>query len=205
MMTQDKQDNHNLEAKLELRRRLLREQKQFDSLSVVDCFSGSEVIWTTLSKEFKIKEYLALDIKPKRGRIQIDSLRYLQNQKWTHNVIDLDAYGSPWAHWFEVLKRGRSCIVFLTVFSKPGMLGRKISKRELELIGAEKLYEFIAPMLAKSISATIFDACLSEPLARGFSIKSAYEAKNPGGNVRYFGIELVKQDNSTASKRKKSA
>lgn len=192
-------DNHFLDAKLELRRRILKEQKQFDRLSVVDCFSGSETIWTALRKEFKVAEYLALDTKAKKARLKIDSLRYLENQKWEHNVIDLDAYGSPWRHWFEVLKRGKSCIVFLTV----GNTLFKIQQTEaIKTLGID----FKLPGgLQGALAELICDHCLAALFDFGFAVKSAYEAKNPGGNARYFGIELVKMDTSTASRRKKSA
>ena len=110
-----KTDNHNLGAKLALRRRFLSDFHSAEPFSVVDCFSGGEALWTPLRAEFPVAEYLALDVKEKRGRLKIDSLRYLQNQEWNHDVIDLDAYGSPWRHWYEVLKRGKTCTVFLTI------------------------------------------------------------------------------------------
>ena len=115
-----KTDNHNLKAKVELRRHFLRLAKYDRPISVCDCFSGGEVIWGTLSKDFDIGEYLALDVKEKRGRLKLDSFRYLQNQQWHHDVVDLDAYGSPWRHFFEVCKRLAQCVsgqllVFLTI------------------------------------------------------------------------------------------
>jgi hypothetical protein len=90
-MKETKTDNHNLRAKLELRREFLREFPPAKALSVCDCFSGeAEAIWTPLRGEFNIGEYLALDVKAKPNRLKLDSLRYLQNQLWTHDVIDLD-------------------------------------------------------------------------------------------------------------------
>lgn len=88
-----KQDNHNLQAKLDLRRHFLRQLPMDRPLSVLDCFSGSEVIWTKLRTEFNVGEYLALDTKAKANRLKLDSLKYLQVQRWQHDVIDLDAYG----------------------------------------------------------------------------------------------------------------
>ena len=55
-MKETKTDNHNLRAKLELRREMLRDFPRNKPLSVCDCFSGSEAIWTQLRREFNIGE-----------------------------------------------------------------------------------------------------------------------------------------------------
>lgn len=91
-----KTDNHNLRAKLDLRRAMLRKLKP--GFSVLDCFAGEQKIWTRLRQEFECGEYLSIDEKPGRGRLKMDSLRFLQNQKWSADVVDLDCYGCPWDH-----------------------------------------------------------------------------------------------------------
>lgn len=197
MSNQTKTDNHLLDAKVELRRRLLHDQKQFARLSVVDCFSGSETIWKILQKEFKVAEYLALDTKTKRARLKLDSLRYLQGQQWDHNIIDLDAYGSPWRHWFEVLKRGKSCIVFLTV-------GNTIFKQQQTEAIARLGIDFKVPAgLQGALAEIICDFCLAALYDFGFTIQAALEAKNPGGSAKYFGIHIVKNVKSKESKGQK--
>ena len=182
-----KVDNHNLDAKLALRRKLLAGQK-LGKLSVIDCFSGGEVLWTILRKEFPVDEYLALDVKAKRARLKIDSLRYLQNQEWEHNVIDLDAYGSPWRHWFEVLKRGKSCIVFLTI-------GNTVFKqKQTEAIKTLGIDFKVPAGLQGALAELIFEQCLASLYENGFTVKAAFEALNPGGNARYIGLSLEKSN-----------
>jgi len=182
-----KTDNHNLKAKLNLRRSFLSELHADKPFSVVDCFSGAEeAIWTQLRKEFNVGEYLALDIKAKPNRLKIDSLRYLRTQTWTHDVIDLDAYGSPWRHWHEVLKRGLSCTVFLTVGSK----GFRMQQTEaLQILGIT----FQVPGgLHAGLEKMVIWANLGLALDN-FTVERAAQAENPGGNALYFGLRLIKK------------
>ena len=178
-------DNHDSTKKLDLRRAFLNDFPKDQPLSVCDCFSGeNEVIWTQLRKDFNVGKYLALDIKEKRGRIAMDSLDYLKLQKFDHDVIDLDSYGSPWEHWFEVLKRVRTCVVFLTIGQvrlniQPKILLRKIG------INFKIPASFFWP-----ISQTCIAAGLAESL-KNYRVEKCLEAQNPGGYCRYFGIKLV--------------
>lgn len=195
-MKAKKTDNHNLKAKLDLRRSFLREYNPDKPLSVVDCFSGEEeAIWTQLRSEFNVGAYLALDIKPKRNRLKLDSLRYLQTQNWTHDVIDLDAYGSPWRHWHGVLKRGLDCTVFLTV----GSTGFRSQQTEaLQTLGIT----FPVPIgFHAGLEQLVITANLGLALDR-FEVLRAAQAENPGGNALYFGLRLKKRENAneTASK-----
>lgn len=188
-----KTDNHNIRAKLELRRHLLSLANYGRPISVCDCFSGGEVIWGTLAKEFAVGDYLALDVKEKRGRLKLDSLRYLQNQAWSHDVVDLDAYGSPWRHLLEVIKRmtdpesnTRNALVFLTI----GQTMFKRQQREaLEIMGIT----FDVPgAISGQLGDMAFDYCLAAPLRAGLSIEHAIEALNPGGSARYVGMKISK-------------
>lgn len=182
-----KTDNHNLAAKLALRRNLL---SGMDGFSVMDCFSGeSEAIWKTLRKEYNLADYLALDIKRKKGRLKIDSFKVLQGQRWTHDVIDLDAYGSPWDHFGEVLKsdRHKLLVVFLTIGTT--MMGN-LSKWALIAMGVPAN----TPIgMHRQLSDYSVSSCLSECYKYGWIPVSAHEALNPGGNARYIGIQLKKQ------------
>lgn len=183
-----KTDNHNLKAKLDLRRSFLSEFDSEKPFSVVDCFSGeSEAIWTQLRNEFNVGEYLALDIKSKPNRIKIDSLRYLRTQTWKHDVIDLDAYGSPWRHWHEVLKRGLSCTVFLTV----GSTGFRAQQTEaLKVLGIT----FQVPCgFHSGLEQMVIEANLGLAL-ENFTVDRAAQAENPGGNALYFGLRLQKRE-----------
>jgi hypothetical protein len=180
-----KTDNHNPAAKLALRRQLLSELPRKMPLSVADCFSGSETLWGVLRQEFPVREYLALDVKPKRGRLKLDSLRYLQNQQWEHDVIDLDAYGSPWRHYFEVLKRRRPCVVFLTI----GSTGMRVQQAEgLASIG---IVGFRPPAgMHAALADLITERALGAFYSYGLALLSGWEASNPGGSARYIGLRL---------------
>lgn len=186
-----KTDNHNLAAKLALRRHFLEKYKNPNGFSVVDCFSGGEAIWSRLRREFSVREYLALDVKEKRGRLKLDSLRYLQGE-WDHDVIDLDAYGSPWRHWNEVLVRKRSCIVFLTVGST---MFRAQQKEAVAQLG---ITFDIPPGLQMHLEELVLERQLTRYADFGLACEHAMEAENPGGSARYFGMKLVKNDTTTA-------
>lgn len=198
-----KQDNHNLQAKLDLRRHFLRQLPMDRPLSVLDCFSGSEVIWTKLRTEFNVGEYLALDTKAKANRLKLDSLKYLQVQRWQHDVIDLDAYGSPWRHWMEVLKRGQNCIVFLTVGNLQtdqktigNLSNRQFENAVAEFLGITFATERHAELqpFSRVINGLCLDYLLDQANVQGFNLKEVTEAVNKGGNARYFGLELRRKE-----------
>jgi len=180
-----KTDNYNLKAKLGLRRAMLAKMPA-GPISVCDCFSGNEILWSTLRLEFDVDEYIALDVKVKDRRLKLDSLRYLQNQKWNHNVVDLDAYGSPWAHWHEVLRRGGDCLVFITVGST---MFHMQSKFGLASIGIT--FDVPAGMHSQ-IKDLVTDGMLGMAL-QDFKVLSAMEAENPNGNARYIGLMLKRK------------
>src|SRR5436190_13053268 len=120
MSSSKKTDNHNLPAKLELRRYFLRKYHciQENRPDVLDCCQATGRIWRTLF-EFPLAGYWGVDLKPKKGRLSIDSVKILDQPGWTQNVVDVDTYGSPWKHWFALL---RNCKHPVTVFLTIGMV-----------------------------------------------------------------------------------
>ena len=116
MMADKKTDNSHLETKLELRREMLRKYQGKGSLAVIDCCQGSGVIWSILREEFKLGSYWGLDTKKAPGRLQIDSARVLCQPGWRADVIDVDTYGAPWAHWEALLPNVTGAVtIFLTI------------------------------------------------------------------------------------------
>ncbi len=114
---QTKTDNDFLGAKLALRKYFLRKYHANEPPRVIDCCQGSGVIWNSLREQgFGTKSYWGLDVKPKKGRMQLESERVLEQQGWDADVIDVDTYGSPWKHWFALLrtKPEHGVTVFLT-------------------------------------------------------------------------------------------
>jgi hypothetical protein len=195
MSSQTKTDNHHLGAKLALRRKFLETFHADKPFSVVDCFSGeAEAIWTRLRAEFPVREYLALDVKKKRGRLKMDSLRYLQNQEWRHDVVDLDAYGAPWRHWYEVLKRGRSVTVFLTIgntmFKKQQSEAQAAAGLTFKTLSGRVAFKIPAG-LHGSVTEIVEKYNLALACDR-YSIPLAMEAENNGGTARYIGVRLEK-------------
>lgn len=192
MAKSKKTDNHDPTAKLELRRYFLEKYHSAEPPHVLDCCQGSGLLWEQLRKEFPVASYWGLDVKRKKGRLKIDSVRVLQQAGWPQNIIDVDTYGSPWKHWRALLLNGQFPLtVFLTIGSvilaQGG--GRSLSKVEAEAIGlgSLKLPQGFGPRLG--IIAT--DYLLSSPYKAGINIVEAVEAVSHG-NARYIGVRLEK-------------
>lgn len=186
-----KTDNHNLPAKLDLRRYFLRRYHQ-QPFSVFDACQGNAKIWTKLRKEFPVSRYWGVDHIRKAGRLKIDSSRVLAQSGWTDDVIDVDTYGEPWTHWLGILKNMQSeATIFLTISKPKPMAGiASLSRLAMEAIGLS--IKKVPPTLTANLSGLAADFLLSKALDK-FNIIEAMEAQNPGGNVRYIGIRLSRK------------
>lgn len=187
MSQQTKTDNGNLQAKLALRRYFLDKYHQGEPIRVMDCCSGSGVMWGTLRRDYELESYWAIDLKPKKGRMKIDSSRVLAQHGWRENVIDIDTYGSPWTHWANLLETvDHEVSVFLTV----GQVMMGISNEVLRAVGLESL------KLPASIKSRLVDFSLSYLLTKGcdngIKIIEAAEAPVNRGSARCFGVRLCK-------------
>src|SRR3954469_21082851 len=106
-------ENSHLKAKLDLRRHYLERYHAAGERRVFDGFQAKGLLWSILRKEFPLASYWGVDLVEKKGRIKVDSARVLAQPGWNANIVDLDAYGSPWKHWLGVLKNAeRSLTVF---------------------------------------------------------------------------------------------
>lgn len=180
-----KTDNGNLEEKLELRRYFMRKYHSDGQARVFDCCQGSGVIWSTLQKEFKIANYWGVNVKTKPGRLKIESSRVLAQPGWSDNVIDVDTYGSPWAHWAAILANlQHSATVFLTI----GQVNMRVSNLTLEALG---LGSFKIP---PSIALKLQEIALSALLTRGCVNCKLGEVQEAvaTGHARYIGVRLEK-------------
>jgi hypothetical protein len=193
-MSKTKTDNHNATAKLELRRYFLRKLVEANEpITVLDCFQGEGVMWNKLRCEFPIAGYWGVDVKPKKGRLKIDSARILNQPGWTQNVVDLDAYGSPWQHFLNLISTCRhSVTVFLTI----GMVkigGGNCGKAALEIAGLRfnklKLPGSLGVKVLADGHRMLFDA-LALAEMRGFKIGEIFEAF-PQKNARYIGLKMA--------------
>ena len=110
-----KTDNANLASKLELRRHMLRRHHADGDIRVFDCCQGSGVLWGKLRTEFPATSYWGVDVKPKPGRLKIDSRRVACQPGLRSNVVDIDTYGMPWDHWVGLLPTiAEPTTIFLT-------------------------------------------------------------------------------------------
>lgn len=192
-----KTDNHNPAAKLELRRHFLR-RYHAGGADVLDCCQGSGLLWSQLRREFSVRSYWGLDVKPKRGRLKMDSVRVLAQPGWPQDVIDVDTYGTPWKHWLALLPNvTRPLSVFLTcgrVFTGGAL---PLSGAEAEAIGAVfpslRLPGAFTPVLCE-IAVEHF---LALPARHGLAVVEAVEAVSDG-NARYLGVRLSPADATTS-------
>jgi hypothetical protein len=184
-----KTDNHNPAAKLALRRHFLRNHHAAGRIDVMDCFQATGRLWSVLKPEFAITSYWGVDVTPKKGRLQIDSQRILDQPGWTQNVVDLDAYGSPWKHWFSLVK---FCAHPVTVFLTIGMVkmgGGNYDHALAPILGLNFKKLELPNSLGAKLHQLSIDAALSVALQK-FTVVECQEAKS-GGNCRYIGVHLV--------------
>lgn len=190
-MTQStKTDNHNMQAKIDLRLHFLRKYHADGKARVLDCCMGGGHLWRAIRKEHEVASYLGLDLKPKPGRLKIDSSRYLQATGWTHDVVDIDTYGSPWRHWFYLLANmGDACTVFLTI----GMVrvggGGNMMTEARRALGIDGLP--VPVSILGKLDYLAADYCLAAASRYGVKITEAQEMESDG-TARYIGVQLYR-------------
>lgn len=148
------------------------------------------LLWSTLRNEFQVADYLGVDLKPKPGRLKVDSVRILDQDGWQFDVIDVDTYGEPWAHYAAICERiTKPVTVFLTVCTIAAAGGGNISKvlrKGMGIHHLEKLPQAICGKLGQK-SLTFM---LSTALTNCRVIECVEAVSN--GNARYFGLRLEK-------------
>lgn len=174
----------NLAAKLRLREHFLDSYHADGLASVMDCCQGDGVIWRHLRP--RVLHYWGMDLKPKKGRLAIDSAKVLAQPGWTQNVVDIDTYGAPWSHWFGVLRNlSQPTTVFLTVGSA-GVAGH-ITKELRERMGMQHL-RGPKGLLCRKID----DFAIRFALGLALDVAEVVEALEAprSRRARYFGIRL---------------
>lgn len=189
-------DNHDPRAKLELRRYFLRKYHADKPPDVLDCCQGGGLLWPELRKEFAVSSYWGLDLKPKKGRLKLDSIRVLQQPGWPQNVVDVDTYGSPWRHWEAMLPNiQRPTTVFLTI----GNQNQTASSPNAH--GADVLFSFppSTPPTLSGIVSRRLDVTYGLAKSREYRkrLVEAVEAISDG-NARYIGVRLEPQGRHAA-------
>lgn len=190
-----KTDNHNADAKLDLRRYFLRKYHSDGFAKVLDCCQGSGILWQCLRSEFEISSYWGVDKKDKKGRLKIDSVRILQQKGLQQDVIDVDTYGSPWKHWEAMLPNlSKATTVFLTIGSNSSAMGSETT----QAINAMKLPKH-APRRLHQLVCHAF--ALPYLLAQAESFCTIVEMVESGstGNARYIGVRLEPKESGPQS------
>ena len=180
-------DNANLTGKLILRQYFL-EQYHKDGAHVLDCCQGSAKIWGTLNRDFPPASYLGLDLKPQKGRLVIDSVKYLENPGWRHDCIDVDTYGAPWKHWLAILKNAQTdCTVFLTIGKVGGLNNMQTAAKEKLGIPTKTPISILSKLSKFSV-----DYLLGICYHYGMIPVDAQEAQSTA-NAQYIGVRLTRE------------
>ena len=184
-----KTDNHNLPAKLKLRRYFLQRYHAGTRPQVLDCCQGGGRIWTSLARDFEV-DCWGLDLKPKKGRLRLDSIRVLAQSGWTQDVIDIDTYGSPWKHWRAMLPNVKKPTTVFLTYGTAGPNQVHLGREELDAIGItfDRVRKMSGAITHRLLPLAI-PYCLSAASRHGLRIVEAQEAISDG-NARYFGLRL---------------
>lgn len=181
-------DNDNLASKLALRRHFLRRYHADGSARVFDACQGGGVIWKHLRSEFKVETYWGTDLKRKSGRLNTDSVQLL-DAGLSENVIDVDTYGSPWAHWVSILKSVKApTTVFLTI-GEHGVRQRPLSLAEAKLLGLSPIYARMPNKLKLRLARTMLLRLIACAELWGLELVEVAEGAR-GLSARYLGVHL---------------
>lgn len=184
-----KTDNAFLEAKLTLRRYFLVTYHATRRPRVMDCCMGDGVIWKKLRDEFEVESYWGLDVKARKGRLAVDSVRVLEQKGWAQDVVDVDTYGSPWKHWCAMLPNvTQPTTVFLTLGLVRMGGGGGVDSRLLAAAGI-KFRRQVPPSLTAKIADQLVPFALSLTSRYGLRIVEAQEATR-SQNARYLGVRV---------------
>lgn len=190
-MTRHKTDNAHLESKLRLRRHLLTRFHSQGDVRVFDCCQGSGVIWRTLRRDFAVASYWGVDVKPKKGRLKIDSRRVVCQPGLRVNVVDIDTYGMPWDHWCGLLPHvSEPTTVFLTIGLVTMGGGGGLSKESRKTLGIPAEWTLANAFTPELVKLSV-QSFLSMRAASGFRVVEAWES-TPGKHARYLGVHLNK-------------
>lgn len=182
-MTSRYTDNGDLESKLKIRRYFLERYHRAQPPRVFDACQGEGLIWNAIRREFEVASYLGVDLKPKPGRLKIDSVRFLSQIGWAFDVIDVDVYGEPWKHW-DVIQRFAP-VGDLTVFLTMGVRNvQNLSHDALLSLGIPfripvSMHRVLVPELIRTRIFGTHDRV---------RVTEVVEIPNGRSNARYFGI-----------------
>jgi len=126
-----KTDNSYFDLKVQLRLDCLKGKKK---VKILDCFSGEGKLWGAVIKKTKVKiTIIGIEKESGKNRMSLpgDNIKYLKSIDLSQfDIIDLDAYGIPYAQLEIILNRDYKGIVIVTAIqSMFGMLPKKMLYR----------------------------------------------------------------------------
>lgn len=144
-MMQKQTDNSHLRGKVDLRIESLKLISKKE-INVLDAFGGDGIVWNEVKKRMPgiTIKVLRIDKKADKKGLYLkgDNIKYLKSDKFDlqlFDIIDLDAYGSPFNQLEIVFKRKYTGIVHCT-YIQSGM--GNINKALLQKIGyTDKMLE----------------------------------------------------------------
>jgi hypothetical protein len=109
-----KTDNSFLREKVELR---IRNLPKKDKITVLDCFAGRGVIWSIIKSQVKDIDIqvVSIDLKDYGTNLKGDNRKYLLGMDLSKfDIVDLDAYGTPYEQLEVLFKKDYRGIIFIT-------------------------------------------------------------------------------------------
>lgn len=197
MTASKKTDNHDPSGKLALRKYFLEKYHAGGTARVFDCCQGGGVMWNTIRKTHSVNSYWGVDVKKKKGRLKIDSVRVVQQHGMAEDVIDVDTYGSPWKHWIALIPNiKRPTTVFLTIGALK-MVGGFQGKPPREMSAVLNLPPSTPPSLSANLWVMATESLLAYALA-SCTIVECVEAVSTG-SARYLGVRLEPKKQADAA------
>ncbi len=174
MNKQTQTDNSCLEEKVILRLNSLSEINK-PTISVLECFGGDGIIWGKVKERTEKKiNVLRIDVKPDKVGVYLhgNNLKYLATIDLSgFDIIDLDAYGSPFQQLEIVFRRAYKGLIHCT-FIQTGM--GMINHDLLEEVGYTKAMVRKCP--------TLFTR-------KGFEVVCQYLIKNGINHIQAINID----------------
>jgi hypothetical protein len=183
-------DNSALEVKINIRKMILSE---IEHPTILDCFAGEGIMWQAC---YQGLEYFSIDKRGLSSSLKMDSSKFLRSSKLErYNFFDLDAWGSPWYHFWIIMNKRKfkedekigivltDGLDFTMKMSNTQIGIKKLLNipKEMRIPGLDRHANFIRSYLVKR-------GC---DIA-GVKILKSNTAQNSRGNVSYFGLLLVK-------------
>lgn len=128
-MKQTDNDKGMFETKIKLREDLIEGK---NNIKVLECFSGDGLLWTEIKRRHPDKNILILRIDQKEDKagtyLKGDNLKFMESMDLDYfDLIDLDAYGSPFNQLEVVFRKGyKGPVVCTFIQTMNGALNKKM-------------------------------------------------------------------------------